>query len=295
MVATVTTAGKRFIGTTDPGAAARSQAREGKQLVTFDDMIAHIEQPRVAFDPTRDIKKLKPDITQREALAVQIAVKRRRVAEGDSIAGHQASFTGAAVRKVFPGSPRPMVGTMLGSQMRADGDEVPLDGDEMFIESEIGLILKRDLEGPNLTPTEVLAAIEGFVPAIEVVQIAPGIRDGAYSYEHMIAVQKDSAGFTVLGSKITRPHGFDPRLEGCLVSIDGEALAGATGFEAMGSPLIVVAAIARGLHDVGEKLLAGQVVITGSLAPQQIVTRRSRVASLEFATLGSVSVRFRSD
>ena len=259
-------------------------------MVSFDDLVRHIEQPRVAFDPARDIKKLKPAITQQEALEVQLAVKRRRVDVGDTIAGHQASFTSAGVRKIFVGAPMPMVGTMLGSQMRADGAEVPFDGDQMFIESEMGLILKKDLEGPNLSPVDVLAAIEGFVPAIEVVQAAPGIRDGAYSYEHMIAVQKDSAGFTVLGSRITSPHGFDPRLEGCLVTIDGMPRAGAIGFEAMGNPLVVVAAIARGLCAVGERLRAGQVVITGSLAPQQIITRDTRTVHLEFQTLGNATV-----
>ena len=264
-------------------------------MVTFDDLVDHISRPRVAFDPALDIVKLKPDITQQEALAVQLAVKRRRVAEGDSICGHQASFTSAGVRKLFPGSPRPMVGTVLASQLRADGDEVPLDGTEMFIESEMGLILGRDLEGPDLPPMQVLAAIDGFLPAIEVVQVAPGIREGAYSYPHLIAVQKDSAGFFVLGSRITSPRSFDPRLEGCLVSIDGAAKAAATGFEAMGSPLIVVAAIAKGLHAIGEKLHAGQLIFTGSLAPQQIVTRDSLVAQLDFQTLGSVSVRLRAE
>jgi 2-keto-4-pentenoate hydratase len=264
-------------------------------MVTFNDLVEHISQPRVAFDPALDITKLKPDITQQEALAVQLAVKRRRVAEGDSICGHQASFTSAGVRKLFPGSPRPMVGTVLASQMRADGDEVPLDGSEMFIESEMGLILKRDLEGPDLSPLQVLAAVEGFFPAIEVVQVAPGIRESAYSYAHLIAVQKDSAGFFVVGSRITPARNFDPRLEGCLVNIDGAAKAGATGFEAMGNPLSVVAAMARGLCAIGEKLCAGQLIFTGSLAPQQIVTRDSRIAQLDFQTLGSVSVRLRAD
>ena len=264
-------------------------------MVTFDALVDHIDQSRVAFDPARDIVKLKPDITRQEALQVQLAVKRRKVAKGDSIIGHQASFTSSGVRKMFPGSPRPMVGTMLVSQMRDDGDEVPFDGHEMFIESEMGLILKKDLEGPSLSPMQVYAAVDAFLAGIEVVQSAPGIREGAYSYEHMIAVQKDSAGFFVMGSKLTAPRSFDPRLEGCLVSIDGVPRAGATGFEAMGNPLLVVAAMARELNTIGEKLCAGQIIFTGSLPPQQIVTRENRTVELAFQTLGNVMVRLKTD
>ena len=42
--------------------------------------------------------------------------------------------------------------------------------------------------------------------------------------------------------------------------------AGATGFASMGSPLNVVAGMARELHAIGEKLRAGHFLITGTLA-----------------------------
>jgi 2-keto-4-pentenoate hydratase len=261
-------------------------------MVTFEQLIAHIDQPGIDADPSRDITKLKPDITQEEALAVQLAVKRRRVAAGDRIVGHQASFTSPAVRKIFPDAPRPMVGTLLASLMREDYDEVHLDADKVFIEAEIGMILKRDLEGPYLTNADVLAAVEGFVPAIEIAPVRPGAIERAYSYPHMIAVQKAVGGFVLLGPRMTSPKSFDPRLEGALVSLNGEPKAAATGFEAMGNPLSVVAAMARTLHAIGEKLHAGQVLITGALPMPPAAVPGDRAARAEFQTLGSVSVRF---
>lgn len=260
---------------------------------TFEDLVAHIDQPGIDGDPARDIIHLKPEITHDEALAVQLAVKRRRVAAGDRIIGHQASFTSAGIRKLFPDAPRPMIGTLLASLARTDGDEVTLDCEAAFIESEMAVVLARDLEGPDLTPVEVLRAVEGFLPAIEVAPLRPGVLEQRYSFAHMIAVQKAVGGWVVLGPRITSPRGIDARLEACLVSIDGEPRAAAASFEAMGSPLHVVAAVAAGLHRVGEKLHAGQVVMTGSLAPPQRVTAQHRVAELAFASLGSVSVRLR--
>ena len=261
-------------------------------MQTFDDLINHVDQPGIDADPSLDIRTLKPDISQQDALAIQLAVKRRKVVQGDRIIGHQASFTSAGIRKMFPGAPRPMVGTLLASLSRADGEEVSLDCEEAFIESELALILKRDLEGPRLSPLDVLAAVDGFFPAIEVAPLRPGVREMKYSYEHMIAVQKAAGGYVVFGSRITPPQGLDLRLEGCLVSIDGDAKAAATGFEAMGSPLNVVSAMTASLHTIGEKLHAGQVVMTGSLAPPQVVSRVNWLAQLEFRTLGSVAVRF---
>lgn len=261
-------------------------------MSTWEALIDHLDQPGIDGDPARDVTRLQPDLDLDQALALQLAVKRRRVAEGDRIVGHQASFTSAAIRMLFPDAPRPMIGTLLASLVRNDGDEVSLDCEKVFIESELALVLKHDLEGPDLTPHEVLAATEGFLPAIEVAPLRPGAIERQYSYAHMIAVQKAVGGYVVFGPMMTRDTAMDLRLEGCMVSIDGESKAAATGFEAMGSPLRVVAAMAATLHRIGEKLHAGQVLMTGSLAPPQVVTRANRFAHLQFRSLGSVAVRF---
>jgi 2-keto-4-pentenoate hydratase len=264
---------------------------EGNNVANFDALVDHIDQPGVDGDPARDIIHLNPDITQAEALQVQLAVKRRRVAAGDRIVGHQASFTSAGIRKMFPDAPRPMVGTILASIVRASGDQVELDCDEAFIESELALVLGRDLEGADLTLHEIMRAIDCFLPSIEVAPLRPGVLENAYSWPHMIAVQKAAGGFMILGPRVSASRGIDPRLEACLVSIDGEARASGAGFEAMGNPLNVVAAMAAQLSEIGEKLHAGQVIMTGSLPPPQRVSNANRVATVEFATLGSVSVR----
>lgn len=258
----------------------------------LDALIDHIDQPHIDSNPELEITRLFPDVDQDTALAVQIGVKRRKAAGGDCIVGHQASFTSAGIRVMFPDSPAPMVGTLLASLMRNSGDTVTLDAQSVFIESEIGVVLKRDLEGPMLTHAEVLGAIEGFVPVIEVAPLHEAVKQRQFSWPHMIAVQKALGGFIVVGGKMTSPKGFDPRLEGCVIHMGGEARAGATGFEAMGSPLIVLAAIARKLYAVGEKLRAGQIVITGSLPAPQVVRPTDRDAQLEFQTLGRVSVSF---
>lgn len=261
-------------------------------MATLEQLIDHIDQPGIDSDPSKDIALLKPDITHEEALAVQLGVKRRKVAQGDRIVGHQGSFTSLSVRDMFPDAPCPMFGTLLESLARKDGEEVELDCEKVFIESEIAVLLKHDLEGPNLSPMDVLAATEGFLAAIEVAPLRPGVMEKKYSWPHLIAVQKAVGGFVVFGSKLSSPKDFDPRLEGCIINMDGEPKAGATGFEAMGNPLQVVSALAAAVHPIGEKLRAGQVIMTGSIAPPQVISPAHKIATLEFQTLGNVSVRF---
>lgn len=260
-------------------------------MIDIDKLAEVIDAPGIDGDPSRDITRIAPGITEPEALAVQIAVKRRRVAAGDRIVGHQASFTSAGIRKLFPDAPRPMVGTLLASLMRSDGDEVLLDADETFIETELGVLLKRDLAGADLSRAEILAAIEAYLPAIEIAPVRPGVREGAFSYAHMIAIQKAVGGFVVLGEP-RLPASFDARLEGCLVSINGQPRAGAIGFEAMGDPIHVIQAMVAKLAAIGEGLKAGQFIITGSLPPPQAVRHGDLLAEARFQTLGSITVHF---
>lgn len=257
------------------------------------DMIDHMDSTGIDADPDRDITRFFPGITQDQALMVQLGVKRRYAAAGNAIVGHQASFTTPAARALFPDGPKPMVGTLLSSHLQSDGDEVILEDGEYLIECEIGLVLQKDLEGPDLTPMKVLEAVDYFVPAIEVAPLRTGMLEGAYSYEHMIAAQKAFGGYIVTGSRHTARHGIDLSLEGCVASVDGQPMAGAVGFDAMGSPLNVVAAVAATLHSVGERLHEGQLVITGSLpAPPRVQHGRNLSARADFTRLGSVSVRF---
>jgi 2-keto-4-pentenoate hydratase len=260
-------------------------------MLTLDELVDLVDRPGVDRDADQDILRVAPQLSLDEALRVQIGAKRRREAAGDLIAGHQASFTSAAAQKFVPSMPPPMVGTLLRSILRSDGDTIELDGDPAFIESEIGVLLKRDLVGPNVTTLQAMLAIEAFFPAIEVAPLRPGVLEGKYSNQHMIAVQKASGGYVFTGSLLTSPRDFDARLEGVVVSINGQVRGSAAGAEAMGNPVAVLASVANRLAAAGEYLRAGQIVITGSLpAPQRLVAG-DREACAEFTRLGRVTVR----
>ena len=261
-------------------------------MVSFEQLLDILDRPGIDKEVSQDIIKVSPNLSLDDAYRLQIASKQRRVKEGDRIAGYQASVTSAAAQKALPGIPAPMVGTLMQSLIRHSDATVTLDADITFIEPEIGVLLGTDLSGPNVTPLDVLAATAGFVPAIEVAPVRAGVLEGKWSNQHVIAVQKAAGGFVVVGSKLTAPSDIDVRLEGAVVTIDGQTRASAAGVEAMGSPLNVVAAIANRLSAYGERLRAGMIVITGSLSTPQRVSQGVVDARVEFTRLGSVSVRF---
>lgn len=261
-------------------------------LASFEQLLDILDRPGIDKDVSQDIIKVSPDLSLDDAYRLQIASKQRRVHQGDRIAGYQASVTSVAAQKALPGIPAPMVGTLLHSLIRQSDATVALDADLTFVETEIGVLLKSDLSGPNVTALDVLAATAGFFPAIEVAPVRPGLLEGQWSNQHVIAVQKAPGGFVIVGSKLTAPSDVDVRLEGAVITIDGQTRASAAGVEAMGSPLNVVAAIANRLSLYGEGLRAGMMVITGTLPAPQRVSHGVVDARVEFTTLGSVSVRF---
>ena len=66
------------------------------------------------------------------------------------------------------------------------------------VEGEIAFVLKKDLEGPGVTPLDVISATDYLLPAIEIIDSR--IADWNIKYEDTIA-DNASSGFFVLGNQ----------------------------------------------------------------------------------------------
>ena len=66
------------------------------------------------------------------------------------------------------------------------------------VEGEIAFVLKKDLEGPGVTPLDVIAATDYLLPALEIIDSR--IADWKIKYEDTIA-DNASSGFFVLGNQ----------------------------------------------------------------------------------------------
>jgi 2-keto-4-pentenoate hydratase len=226
-------------------------------------------------------------LTPAEAYDVQDRVRQALVARGERVIGWKAGFTSRATQEMF-GTDHPVCGFLLGSGVYASGAEVPAGGFVgLAVEAEVALVMGRALAGPGVTPPQALLAVEGAVPALELV-------DFRYTGK-LTAVDAIADGVLaraiVLGAPLTDVTHLDLALEGLVYEVNGKIVATNTAAEVLGSPINSLAWIANHLGARGLGLRVGDVIMTGSvsmvLRPKPGDTVRAR-----FTRLGMVSARF---
>lgn len=243
--------------------------------------------------PHVDVLSVQPVMTYAEAYALQFAHMRRRVAEGERIIGYKAAGTsqGALAALGELGMPVPIVGTLLSSNLAHEGAQYAVRPGATYVETEIAVVLSADLAGPHVNELDVAQAIDGVCPAIEIAPWPPSALSKQRSEQHAIATQK-TQGLVVIGTPRPLSAVPDLRLEGATLLVDGAVTGSGTGAEVMGSPLSVVAAIARHLSHHDLALEAGMLVMTGSIAKPLELPAGALSARAMFTTLGSIGVRF---
>ena len=226
-------------------------------------------------------------LSMAEAYAVQDRVREAFVSRGERVIGWKAGFTGKAAQEMFQ-CPEPVSAFLLASGVYPDRSEVPVQRFvEAVVEAEIALVLKRDLAGPGVTPPEALQAVEGATPALELVDFrysgkptgADLVADGVY------------ANAVVLGAALTQVTHLDLALEGLVYEHNGAVVATNTAAEVLGSPINALVWIANHLGARGLGLVAGQVVMTGSVS-RIVHPKAGDTVRATYTRLGSVSARF---
>ena len=175
-------------------------------------------------------------------------------------------------------------------RMRFDeGQDVPI-GRELIqprAEAELAFVLGKDLRGPGITAADVLAATDHVRPCFEIVDSR--IEAWKTRYQDPVADNASSGRFLV-GAPAS-PEGVDG--PPCAVTDEktGPPLSRGTGAEAMGSPLVCVASLANQLGELGHALLAGEIVLSGSLVPLEPVVPGDWM-HMDVPGVGGATVRF---
>lgn len=224
----------------------------------------------------------------RRGLQRQLAARRRSHEDGARPLGWKAGMgSGAAMQAIRTSGP--LVGYLNHDSLLPSGAEVSIAGwTTPLVEIEVAVRLGTDLPGGR-DATSVGAAIAALAPAIELVDLdAP---HGPDDVEDFLA-----DGFfhrhVVLGS-------FDPAYAGgatggVRLDVDGHGRSYARDADpaaVVGEVVDVVRVIADQLDAAGERLRAGDVVLTGAAIPPFAAEPGERVVA-RFAGLGSVEVAF---
>jgi len=244
--------------------------------------IAARDEPR-PHRPPSETKRL----SLTEAYAVQDRLRETLLGRGERVAGWKAGFTSRAGQEAWQVS-EPVSAFLLASGVLSSSAEIPAARFvKPGVEAEIAFVMKHDLAGPGVTAPRALQAVEGAVPALELIDFrhsgkAVGtdvVADGVY------------AKAIVLGGALTPVTGIDLALEGLVYEQSGVVVATSTAFEVMGNPLNSLAWIANHLGARGLGLRAGDVVMTGSVS-KILAAKAGDTVRATFTRLGSVSVTF---
>ncbi len=239
-------------------------------------------------EPIEPLTERYPELTVADAYAIQAEVIARKVREGARVVGKKIGLTSPAMQQML-GVDQPDYGYLLDWMEVADGGRIELGHlIQPRIEGEIAFVLRRDLVGPEVEVEEVLEATEYVVPALEVIDSR--IRDWRIRLADTIA-DNASSGVFVLGKQRWGVSGLDLATVQMVLRCNGKDVLQGVGSAVLGHPARAVAWLARALSAFGERLRAGEVILSGSLGAARPVTSGDLIEA-DFQQLGTVSVRF---
>lgn len=202
-----------------------------------------------------------------DSYAIQMRWTELRLERGETIIGRKIGLTSLAVQQQL-GVDEPDYGTLWGSRYFAANQgraEVPIN---IFLqprlEGEIAFLMGRDLQGPHVTPQEVLAATEAIALSAEIVDSR--IEDWRIKLVDTVADNASYGGFSI-GAWNRQLIETDLRLLGLLITKNGDPVAQGIGAAALGHPAQAVAWLANKLSSFGITLKAGDIVLSGAVAP----------------------------
>lgn len=234
--------------------------------------------------------KEKPDLTIQEAYSIQLYNIAERMKNGNKIVGKKIGLTSKAMQESL-GVNEPDYGILL-EDMVIQSDKPVIRADQVIqprVEGELGFILKKDLEGPNVTVEDVLEATESIVASIEIVDSR--VKDWEITIRDTVADNASSA-FYILGEKFLDPKEVDRINVQMELYKNDELINEGTGAAVLGDPAYCVAWLANKLYEYDIKLEAGEVVLAGALSAA-IDAKPGDEFTCKFTEgFGDVSIRF---
>lgn len=233
-------------------------------------------------------------MTMDDAYAIQAEWVRRKVAAGDPVIGWKIGLTSKAMQAALS-IDIPDSGVLLNSMAFDSGATVaPGRFIQPRIEAEIAFVMKRGLEPGDTSPEAILAATDYVAPALEILDTRITRKDPETGrLRNVCDTISDNAanGGIVMGGPVHDLAGLDLRFVGAIVSKDGEVEETGLGAGVLGDPLVSMAWLVERLAACGDRVEAGQVVLSGSFIRPIEAPSGSHIVA-DFGSFGRVECRF---
>jgi 2-oxo-hept-3-ene-1,7-dioate hydratase len=234
-----------------------------------------------------------PRMTLDDAYAVQSEWVRLKQKAGDQIVGWKIGLTSKAMQAALS-IDIPDSGVLLESMVFENGARIAR---ERFIqpriEAEIAFVMKAPLVGA-VTPSDVLAATDYIVPALEILDTRitrQDPRNGQLRRVFDTVADNAANGGIVLGAPVRDFGSRDLRWTGAIVSRNGEVEETGLGAGVLDDPLLSVTWLAARLATYGGSIEAGQIILSGSFIRPIEAPPGSLIVG-DFGELGRVECTF---
>jgi 2-keto-4-pentenoate hydratase len=221
-------------------------------------------------------------LTLDDAYRIQLALIERRCAQGECHIGWKVGLTAKAIQEQF-GFYEPVFGCILETLPSGHvfgANELINPG----FETELCIRLAHGIKG-EVSIEQVRDAIDVIHPSFEIIetrgdlvnQIALALADNAQQRSVVLGTPVRLAPDMALDEVEAR------------VALNGQEVARGLGSAVLGNPLNSIAWLAGKLGQYGQKLRAGDIIMTGSFV-RQFPLSRGDVALADFSNIGRVEV-----
>lgn len=223
--------------------------------------------------PLPALSRLAPEVSLDQAYEIQRAWVGATL---EAATGRESGIGGVKGGVVTPGGQKALgitqpVGAILRASGRFEADCVPAVSRAQFpglrLETEIGFVIDRRIEGPVTTIEAFRAHVRAIVPAIELVSGEWDAPEGNVTAVDLAGINVSAAGY-IVGDPVP-PDELDPRRIALRFSRSGETLHEASGDECWRGPWETALWLANFAHRQGIELGPGQVILCGALGEIQ--------------------------
>lgn len=235
-----------------------------------------------------------PGMTMDDAYAVQKALVARRAAAGRRVIGWKIGLTSKAMQAALH-IDIPDSGVLMDDMAFDSGAVIPRGRFiQPRVEAEIAFVMKAPLAGDRVTRDDVLAATDYVTPALEILDTrilrADPTTGQTRKIFDTIADNAANAGI-VTGAARHAVDAVDLRWVGAILSRDDEVEETGLGAGVLNDPVEAVVWLARRMAMYGQRIEAGQVILSGSFIRPVECPPGCRVVA-DFGDFGQVAVDF---
>jgi 2-keto-4-pentenoate hydratase len=239
--------------------------------------------------PLLPLSETYPRLAPADAYAIQSAWFDMKCTRGARLIGRKIGLTSQAMQQQM-GVDQPDYGFLLDTMAVSSGSVLACsEFIQARIEPEIAFWLKEDLLGPDITIEHVLKASRGVSAALELVDSR--IANWRITLVDTIA-DDASSGRMIVSEAIVPMEKLNLAAVSTVLTRNGESVGTGTGAAVLGHPAFAVAWLANKLAEFGVPLLAGQVVLSGSMCGAVSVAPGD-IFRATFTELGEVSLSFK--